>query len=86
MGQQANTIYRLALPSGAGTTKRRNFKRDIATLQQVNPQWAVIPDWTQPGEEKAFIILYKDKNYAYRLTSYKIEMALSKSFLRGYGS
>jgi len=85
MGAQANAVYRIALPNQASVKERRNFNRSIETIRRANPRWAVVNDWAQQGEDKAFIILPKDKNYAYRRAAYQVEQSLARTFVRGYG-
>jgi len=80
-----HSIYRIALPSSANSEQKRNFQRKIAAIRQVNPDWAVVSDWAKPGEKEAFMILRKDKDYAYRRAAYQATSALSRVLLGGYG-
>ena len=62
--------------------QRHNFEQKIESIRQSNPNWAVVIDWTKPGEKEAFVILRKDKDYAYRRAAYQATSALKNSFLK----
>lgn len=84
-GRVGYPVYRIALPKGAGVKQKRDFEQKIAAIKQVNPGWAVVSDWAQPGEKQAFVIVRKDKDYAYRRALYQVQSNLLKAITGGYG-
>ncbi|NJM27853.1 MAG: hypothetical protein HC856_05795 [Pseudanabaena sp. RU_4_16] len=79
----ASPIYRFFLQAGASALECREFKRNVEIVKQANPQWEVIPDWPQTGEEEAITMIYKgDGNYLSRRAAYIVNQSLS-SVLQG---
>jgi hypothetical protein len=77
--QAANKIYRFVLPTGANAYDRQEFQRNIEIVKQANPQWAVVTDWPQFGEEEAIVMIYKgDGNYLNRRAAYIVNKSLSE--------
>jgi hypothetical protein len=83
--QQANTVYRFALRTGASPRECRAFKQGIEILRQLNPNWTLDYDYPQPGEDEAMTLIYRDKDYIYRRAAYLITVALSNTLESVYG-
>jgi serine/threonine protein kinase len=81
---QKNVVYRFALRNGANPKERRVFKQSIEVLKQANPQWSVDHDWTQPGEDEAITLTYRDKEYLSRRVAYLASAAFSKTVQGNY--
>lgn len=78
-------IYRLALPASASPRRQREFKQKIEAIERFNPTWAVVSDRARPGEKKAYIVVRKDENYAYRRALYLAKSHLARAIVGGYG-
>jgi hypothetical protein len=78
-------IYRIALSKDANSKQKRDFEQKIVAIRQVNPGWVVLRDWLKPGEKEAYIMLRKDKDYAYRRALYSAQSHLIKTLVGGYG-
>lgn len=84
MNKQTDSIYRFALPSSSGKVARRRFRKSINAIQQLNPSWELIPDWTQSGEQEAFVLFFKDNKYPMRRVAYDLNVSLSRAFAGVY--
>jgi hypothetical protein len=74
----------MALLKDANAKQRRDFEQKIEAIRQINPGWAVISDWVKPGEKAAYVIVRKDKDYAYRRALYLATAHLSKTLTGRY--
>lgn len=83
--QQANIVYRFALPKNASANQRRKFKRRIELMQLANPNLVLTPDWPQKDEDEAFIAFLEDKDYNRRRAAYLVGATLSRSLSGTYG-
>ena len=83
--QQANIVYRFALPVNASASQRRRFKRHIELMQRTNPNLVITPDWPQKDEDEAFVVLLKDKDYNKHRVAYLAMSSLSRVFSGTYG-
>lgn len=81
----AYNVYRMALPNGANSEQRRDFERKIEAIRRVNPDWAVVSDWVKSGEKEAYVVVRKDKDYAYRRALYLAKSHLARAIVGGYG-
>lgn len=75
--QAVSKIYRFFLRAGATAKERREFKRDLELTKQLNPQWEVMPDYPQIGEEEAAVMIYKDEEYWNRHVAYLVTRSLT---------
>ena len=83
--QQANIVYRFALPKNASTSQRRKFKRHMELMQQANPHLVFTPDWPQQNEDEAFLVFLRDKDYNKRRAAYLAASSLSRALSSTYG-
>lgn len=82
--EKKQNLYRFALPKRATREQRQHFKRSIQEFQNMNPEWNIFQDWTQPGEDQAFVCIKKDDSNLYYYSAYVVVTALSKVFQNLY--
>ena len=82
--QQANFVYRFALPINASASQRRQFRHRLELIKSANPNLVIIPDWSQQNEDEAFVAFRKDKDYNKRRAAYLAAASLSRSLFGLY--
>ncbi len=71
-------IYRYTLPDTASPQAAIAFSKQVETIRQINPDWVVSYDRTNPGEADAIVLIHKDEHYAVTHSAYLMNQTLNQ--------